>query len=203
MFEQSVIDLFQRVRTFLNGYIEGTPEAKKGIKLLRGDELPTFFKRQFEFFQNQELATVVVAVVPDTLWNKSQPTESDAENGVILVSQRYFALADGEDRKEDEVWQTELGWLSHEYGHCEKYLLDKEQYAKQAELQAYPDIAVAVYPNNQNEVHAFRRQFAWLRSQGKTEEEILDVLKKEYAPEETVFFKRVMEEAKREYASFF
>lgn len=167
MFEQLPLDPFQKTRAFLERYIKGTPEAKKDIRLFRGAELPPFFKGQFEFFKNQQLATVAVAVIPNALWLKGQPTESDAENGIILVSQSYFALADRMDQGEE--WQAELGWLSHEYGHCEKYSLDKEQYAKQAELPAYPDLAVAVYPNNQNEAYAFRRQFEWLLSQGRTE----------------------------------
>ena len=145
-----------------------SPEQANEIKFLGVEKLAGNHKEQYDFLADKRLADVMIVVVPDSLWAKgSQPSESDAENNLILFKESAF-------NEEDTV-----AWMTHELGHCQKLKdTDVEQYKKDSE---------AGYPDNEVERHAFAKQFEFLKSKGITKEQILKMLGEWYHDEELEF----------------
>ena len=170
-----------------NNLINSELENKR-IESLKASQLPDNFRDQLETFNDKRLDEVTINIVPDSLWTKGeQPTESEAERQLISVKQSYFELM-----KSNE----EIAWFIHELAHCQKFLDLKspEDYEKGMRTFAFTDLKSDYsYPNNQVEQYAFSKQFAYLKEQGKNQEEILNMLRKYYGEEDLVFFKRLLE----------
>jgi hypothetical protein len=133
---------------FLKKYfLEQGNEGIEQISLLNASEVPLRFQNQLRVLNDERVYALTVAVVPDVLWEKNQPSESSAENNVVLVKQEYWK---GND---------EINWLSHELAHCLRYLNDPKVYQQDSEEPAFVDIQGDTYPNNKVEEYAFSRQF--------------------------------------------
>lgn len=164
----------ERLRDHLTEYLGiETEEQRETIGFVCAEKLSGRHKEQYDFLADERLADVQIAIVPDELWVKgSQPSESDAENNLILFKESAFK---GEDA---------IAWLTHELGHCQKLKdTDAEQYRNDSE---------AGYPDNEVERHAFTKQFEFLKSKGVTKEQILEMLKESYDAEELKFLGSLM-----------
>ncbi|MEK7653498.1 MAG: GNAT family N-acetyltransferase [Patescibacteria group bacterium] len=116
------------LQEYLAGYfqqqgIEEVPE----FKILKPNELPDNYKKQFEAFDDKRLDGLRIAIVPK-LW---KPSESHADRRLIIINQEYF---------EDEKNRDRVQWFSHEIGHCQKFLDSPETYFKDMETPAFEDI---------------------------------------------------------------
>lgn len=147
-----------------------SPEQANEIKFVSVEKLADSRKEQYDFLSDKRLADVMVVIVPDNLWLKgSQPSESDAENNLILFKESAF--------NEEDV----IAWMTHELGHCQRL--------KDTDLERYKKDSEAGYPDNEVERHAFAKQFEFLKSRGVTKEQILEMLKEWYDAEELGFLK--------------
>ncbi len=66
------------------------------ITLMRAANLPKQYQSQLEFFHDERLDEVTVAVVPDDLWHKgSQPSETDGkiDPGMGLIGIQFYPRA--------------------------------------------------------------------------------------------------------------
>ncbi len=150
-----------------------SPEQANEIKFVSAEKLSGNHKEQYDFLLDKRLADVQIAVIPDDLWVKGdQPSESDAENNLVLFKESVFS---GDDA---------AAWMTHEFGHCQKLKdTDVEQYRKDSE---------AGYPDNEVERHAFKKQFEFLKSGGVTKEQILKLLEEWYEGEELEFLRSLL-----------
>lgn len=178
----------ERLRTHLTEYLGlKTPEDAERIMFVRGAELPDEYGDQYRFLDDERLADVMVAVVPDEFWVKgAQPSESSAERGLINVRGGYF-----EGREESE--RDPSAWMTHELAHCQRYLDKKEAYAKDSETPAFDDIGTGTYPNNKVEEHAFGTQFTYLKSKGVERAKVAELLKKDYDEKDFEFLDKMLD----------
>ncbi len=150
-----------------------SPEQANEIKFVSAEKLAGNHKEQFDFLADKRLADVQIAVVPDELWVKGdQPSESDAEQNLVLFKESAF---NGEDA---------VAWMTHELGHC--------QQLKNTDAEQYRNDSDAGYPDNGVERHAFAKQFEFLKSNGVTKEQILQMLEEWYHGEELEFLKSLL-----------
>ena len=177
-------DLQQHLREYL-GLKEGAVER---IGLLKAKNLPKNYQPQREALHDERLDSVDIAVVPDDLWVKgSQPSESSAENQLILIKQSYFEAKENPD---------EIAWMIHELAHCQNFLDSEsaEAYQKSMQTFAFDDLKTEYsYPNNPVEQHTFTKQFQYLKEQGKSRENVLAMLSKHYDKEDFPFFNRLLD----------
>ncbi len=132
----------------------------------KAKDLPEKYRGQFEALGDERLGSVNIAVVPDDIWKKGQPTESSAEKNLILVRQSYFETQENTD---------EIAWMAHELAHCQSFMDSQsaEQYQKDMQTFAFEDLKTEYpYPNNLVEKQTFTKQFEFLKKQGKSRGEI-------------------------------
>jgi hypothetical protein len=147
-------------------------------------KMPKPFFHQFALFADARLDSVRVAVIPDKLWQKgSQVSESSARNSLISINEKYFSNKEKSD---------EFGWFTHELGHCQKYFDAPKEYDKKSEESAFPEIQSG-YPNNQVELHAFTKQFEYLKGKGKAHDEVWQNMQQEYPQWAWEFLKKVLD----------
>ncbi|SRR6056297_1110442 len=167
------------------GLKEGDAER---VSLLKARNLPQQYQAQRKALHDERLDGITIAVVPDDLWVKgSQPSESIAENQLILIKQSYFEARENPD---------EIAWLCHELAHCQNFLDSKtpEEYQKNMQRFAFEDLKTEhTYPNNPVEQYAFIKQFQYLKERGKSREDILTMLGKYYHEEDFSFFRRLLD----------
>lgn len=159
---------------YLRDYLGLKDDAVERIELLKMANLPQKYKAQREFFADDRLDDVTIAIVPDDLWVKgAQPSESSAEKQLILIKQSYFESHD------------EIAWLCHELAHC-IYFFNSES------AEEYLGKMVE-YPDNPVEQYAFSKQFQFLKKQGKTREAVLVMLKKFYDKKDFAYFNKLLD----------
>ncbi len=163
--------------------------AEKGlenIKLIKSKDLPEHYQKQYEALRDQRLEGVRILIVPDDMWQKSQPSESMAEQQLISFKESYFKHIEKPD---------EIAWITHEFAHCKRFLDSDSPEAYQKDMQtfAFDDIkSEQSYPNNKIEEYTFTRQFEYLKNQGKTKEEIAQMLKQYYEENDFLFFNKLL-----------
>jgi len=174
----------KNLREYL-GLKEGDIER---VSLLKAKDLPGQYQAQRESLHDEKLDGITIAVIPDDLWIKgSQPSESIAENQLILIKQSYFEAQENPD---------EIAWLCHELAHCQNFLDSESPEAYQSNMQkfAFEDLKTEyTYPNNPVEQFAFTKQFQYLKEQGKSREEVLTMLGKYYHEEDFPFFNKLLD----------
>lgn len=174
----------QHLREYL-GLKEGDVER---VSLLKAKNLPEQYQAQREALHDERLDGITIAVVPDDLWVKgSQPSESSAENQLILIKQSYFEAQENPD---------EIAWLCHELAHYQNFLDSKspEEYQDNMQKFAFDDLKTEyTYPNNPVEQYTFTKQFQYLKEQGKSREDVLAMLGKYYHEEDFLFFNRLLD----------
>lgn len=156
------------------------------VQLIEAVNLPSQYQKGYEFINDNALAGVMIAIVPDDMWGKGdQPSESSAENGLILFKASYFS---GND---------DIGWMVHELSHCQRYQNQPDAYSKDSGIYAFDDLGSEyAYPNNKVEAFTFLQQFRYLREQGKTREDIKEMLKADYDEEKDFpFFDKLLDQA--------
>lgn len=177
-------DLQQHLQEYL-GLKEGAVER---IGLLKAKNLPKNYQPQREALHDERLDSVTIAVVPDDLWVKgSQPSESSAEDLLILIKQSYFEAQENPD---------EIAWMIHELAHCQNFLDSEsaEAYQKSMQTFAFDDLKTEYsYPNNPVEQQTFTKQFQYLKEQGKSRENVLTMLSEHYDKEDFPFFNRLLD----------
>jgi hypothetical protein len=174
----------QHLQEYL-GLKEGNVER---VPLLKAKNLPEQYQAQRKALHDERLDGVTIAVIPDDLWVKgTQPSESSAENQLILIKQSYFEALENPD---------EIAWLCHELAHCQNFLDSEspEEYQGNMQRFAFEDLkAEYPYPNNPVEQHTFTKQFQYLKEQGKSRENVLAMLGKYYHEEDFPFFNRLLD----------
>ncbi len=174
----------QHLQEYLN-LKEGDVER---VSLLKAKNLPEQYQTQRETLHDERLNGVTIAVIPDDLWVKgSQPSESSAENQLILIKQSYFEAQENPD---------EIAWLCHELAHCQNFLDSEspEEYHGNMQKFAFEDLKTEyTYPNNPVEQHTFTKQFQYLKEQGIGRENVLTMLGKYYHEEDFSFFNRLLD----------
>ena len=174
----------QHLQKYL-GLKEGDVER---VSLLKAKNLPEQYQSQREALHDERLDDITIAVVPDDLWVKgSQPSESSAENQLILIKQSYFEAQENPD---------EIAWLCHELAHCQNFLDSEspEEYQGNMQKFAFEDLKTEyTYPNNPVEQYTFTKQFQYLKEQGKSREEVLAMLGEHYEEEDFPFFNRLLD----------
>jgi hypothetical protein len=184
----------QDLRQYLQGYLKLKEGGADRIKLLKAGDLPEDYQAQRKTLDDQRLDSVTIAVVPDDLWIKGgQPSESDAENQIILIRQSYF---EAQGKPEAGEKPDEIAWMIHELAHCENFLnsASAEDYEKNRLEFAFPDLKTEYsYPNNPVEQYAFTEQFQFLKQQGKSREDIMKLLSEYYHEEDFPFFDRLLD----------
>lgn len=177
-----------KIKQHLQEYLGLKEGAVERIGLLKAKNLPKNYQAQHETLHDERLDEVTIAVVPDDLWVKeSQPSESSAENQLILIKQSYFEAQENPD---------EIAWLCHELAHCENFLDSKslEKYQGNMQRFAFEDLKTEyTYPNNPVEQFAFTKQFHYLKGQGKSRKDVLAMLSKYYHEEDFPFFNRLLD----------
>lgn len=161
-------------------------EDAEKIQSFEIENLPEHYKRQYEALDDKRLENIKVLVIPDDIWKKSQPSESAAEQQFISFKESYFK----NNEKPDEI-----GWMLHELAHCKRFLDSDspEVYQKDMQTFAFDDIKSEYpYPNNKVEEYAFSQQFEYLKNQGRTKEEVAELLNKYYKEEDFLFFNRIL-----------
>lgn len=123
------------IEQHLEEYLELKEGATEKIELLKAKDLPKKYQAEREFFHDERLDKVTIAVVPDDLWTKkSQPSESSAEKQLILIKEGYFEKQENPD---------EIAWLCHELAHCQNFLdtESSKEYQKNMQKFVFEDIA--------------------------------------------------------------
>lgn len=165
-------------------------DAEK-IKFVEADNLRDYsehYNEQYKYLKDNRLENIKIGIVPDDTWKKgSQPTESLANDFLILVKESYF-----KNEKPDR-----LAWVLHELAHC-KYFYgvgSSEEYEENREKLAFVDIETESYPNNIIEKYTFTEQFKFLKEEGETREQVVEMLR-EYYDDETdfLFFDKILDE---------
>jgi hypothetical protein len=174
----------QHLQEYL-GLKEGDIER---VSLLKAKNLPEQYQAQREALHDERLDSITIAVVPDDLWVKgSQPSESIAENQLILIKKSYFEVQENPD---------EIAWLCHELAHCQNFLDSEtpEEYQGNMQKFAFEDLKTEyTYPNNPVEQFTFTKQFKYLKDQGKKREDVLTMLSEHYDEEDFPFFNRLLD----------
>ena len=176
------------IKQHLQEYLGLKEGAVERIALLKAKNLPEHYQAQREALRDERLDGVTIAVIPDDLWVKgSQPSESSAENQLILIKQSYFEAQENPD---------EIAWLCHELAHCQNFLDSEtpEEYQGNMQKFAFEDLKTEYsYPNNPVEQFTFTKQFQYLKEQGKGREDVLAMLGKYYHEEDFPFFNRLLD----------
>jgi len=176
------------IKQHLQEYLGLKEGAVERVVLLKAKNLPEHYQAQREALHDERLDGVTIAVVPDDLWVKgSQPSESSAEEQLILIKQSYFEAQENPD---------EIAWLCHELAHCQNFLDSESPEAYQGNMQkfAFEDLKTEyTYPNNPVEQFTFTKQFQFLKEQGKSREDVLTMLSKHYHEEDFPFFNRLLD----------
>ncbi len=179
----------KEVLDYLKNILDLKENDVERIELLKAKDLSLNYKKQLEFMDDKRLADVNIALIPDDLWRKGQqPSESDAENNMILIKESYFKAKEKSDK---------IAWLTHELGHCQAFLdsKDPEDYQKDSRKFAFPDLESEYsYPNNLVEQKAFTKQFQFLKDNGKNREEIIKLISDYYGAEDLPFFQRILDD---------
>jgi len=172
----------------LQEYLGLKESGVERVSLLKAKNLPEQYQAQREALHDERLDGVTIAVIPDNLWVKgSQPSESSAENQLILIKQSYFEAQENPD---------EIAWLCHELAHCQNFLDSKspEEYQGNMQKFAFEDLKTKYsYPNNPVEQFTFTKQFQFLKEKGKSRENILEMLSYNYNKEDFPFFNRLLD----------
>lgn len=130
-----------KIKQHLTEYwgLKDATEIKKldRIQFIEACNLSGQHEKAYSFLNDERLAGIMIAVVPDDMWVKgAQPSESKAENNLILFKESYFKGAD------------DVGWMAHELAHCQRFLdssspqgkTQQEVYSEDSETPAFPDI---------------------------------------------------------------
>lgn len=155
------------------------------VQFIEAINLPSHYQKAYDFVNDHKLAGIMIAVVPDDMWGKGdQPSESSAENGLILFKASYFG---GND---------DIGWMVHELSHCQRYQNEPIAYDRDLGTYAFDDLkSKNPYPNNKVEAFTFLQQFKYLREEGKTRENIREMLKADYDEEKDFpFFEKLLDQ---------
>lgn len=174
------------LKNYFQQHLNLSKEELDSIRILEMKKLPYAYFHQFALFADARLDSVRVAIIPDKLWQKGdQVSESSAGNSLISIKESYFSKQENPD---------ELGWFTHELGHCQKYFDAPNQYEQQSQEPAFPEIkGESTYPNNQVELHAFTRQFEYLKGNGKKKDEVWAHLQQEYPKWAWKFLQKVLD----------
>lgn len=177
-----------QAKQHLQEYLGLKEDTVERIGLLKAKDLRKNYQAQREALHDKRLDGVTIAVVPDDLWVKgSQPSESSAENQLILIKQSYFEAQENPD---------EIAWLCHELAHCQNFLDSRspEEYQGNMQKFAFEDLKTEyTYPNNPVEQFTFTKQFQYLKEQGKGREDVLAMLGEHYDEEDFPFFNRLLD----------
>lgn len=174
----------------LQEYLELKDSDVEKIGFLQAENLPQTYQTQREFLDDERLNDITIAVVPDELWKKgSSVSESDAEKKLILIKQSYFEK--GEDT-------GEIAWMAHELAHCQKFFDSETPDAYEKDMKrpapGFEDIPTEYdYPNNPVELHAFTKQFEFLKEQGKSKEYVAKKMAEHYLKKDLPFFDRLLD----------
>ncbi len=178
----------ENIKKYLHEYLGFNEGDIEKIKLLEAMDLPQNYQAQREALHDERLDRVTIAIVPDALWIKgSQPSESNAEKQLILIKESYFEARENPD---------EIAWMCHELAHCQNLLEAEspEEYQDNMRKFAFDDLKLEhPYPNNPVELHAFTKQFQYLKEQGKSREGILTMLGEYYGEQDFPFFNRLLD----------
>lgn len=178
----------KNLQQYLREYLNINEEFIERIRFLKAKDLPKNYQTQLFALHDKRLDSVIIAVIPDDLWVKwNQPSESSAENQLILIKQSYFEKQENPD---------EITWMVHELAHCQNFLDSEsaEAYQKNMQTFAFDDLKTEYsYPNNQVEHYTFTKQFQYLKEQGKSRENILTMLSEYYNKEDFPFFNRLLD----------
>ena len=176
------------IQQHLQEYLELKKRVVERITLLKAKNLPKNYQTQREALHDERLDDVNIAIVPDDLWVKgNQPSESNAEKQLILIKQSYFEAQKNPDK---------IAWICHELAHCQNFLNSKspEEYQGNMQKFAFKDLKTEyTYPNNPVEKFTFTKQFQYLKEQGKSKEDVLTMLSKNYRKEDFPFFNRLLD----------
>lgn len=158
------------------------------IDVIKAKDLPDHYKKQYEALGDKRLENIAIAVIPDDMWVKGdQPTESQAEHSLILIKESYFKNPKNPD---------EICWMIHELAHCKRFFDSgsNEKYQQDMQTRAFEDIeSEHTYPNNPVEGFAFGNQFEYLKSMGRSREDITKMLEKYYDKKDFPFFNRLLD----------
>lgn len=178
------------IQEYLADFLRQNGVEKPEVKIITINELPETYKNQFEFFNDERLKNIHIALVP----NFRKISESHADRQLIVFKKEYFEEKENTDR---------IQWLAHELGHCQKFLdspstkekSQKDKYFEDMQTPAFADIlSEHMYPNNKVEEHAFFKQFESAKKAGVGKKEILRLLRKNYQDEKDfLFFNRVLD----------
>lgn len=189
--EQARAARIAELKEHLARYLELRPDqSADSLRFERAEDLAGEYGEQYRFLGDARLADMEVVIVPDEFWHKgSQPSESAADKGMILIRQGYYR-----DPKKER--QDETAWMTHELSHLQQSL-DRGQagYDQAQATVAFDDIGPDTYPNNQVEEYTFRRQFEYLRSHGVDRDQAAAMLQKEYSPDDFKFLDRILDKA--------
>jgi len=179
----------EAIKQHLQEYLGLKEDDVERVSLLKAKNLPEQYQAQREALRDERLDGITIAVVPDDLWVKgSQPSESSAENQLILIKQSYFEAQENPD---------EIAWLCHELAHCQNFFDSKspEEYQDNMQRFAFEDLKTEyTYPNNPVEQHTFTKQFQYLKEQGKSRGDVLAMIGKYYHEEDFPFFNRLLDD---------
>src|SRR3972149_6830776 len=177
-----------QIKQHLQEYLGLKEGAVERVALLKAKNLPEHYQAQREALRDERLDKVTIAVIPDDLWVKgSQPSESSAENQLILIKQSYFEAQENPDK---------IAWLCHELAHCQNFLDSEspEEYQGNMQKFAFEDLKTEyTYPNNLVEQFTFTKQFQYLKENGKSREDVLTMLSKHYHEVDFPFFNRLLD----------
>lgn len=163
------------------------PTQIERAEFIEAVDLPSKYQEGYDFLNDNRLANTMIAIVPDDMWIKGgQPSESHAENNLILFKESYYK---GND---------EIGWMVHELAHCLRFKEAEGKYNEDSQTCAFEDIkSQYIYPNNRVEAYAFLQQFRYLKGKGKTCDDIIKTLKGLYKEEDFQFFNKLLDQAFR------
>ncbi len=187
--ERARADRIAELKRHLTGYLELRPDqSADALRFERAVDLSGEYGEQYRFLGDARLADMEIVIVPDQTWIKgSQPSESSASQGMILIREGYFR-----DPKKER--QDETAWMTHELSHLQQSLDRGPAGYEQAQATpAYADIGVETYPNNQVEEYTFRRQFDYLKAKGLGRERVAALLQDEYSQDDFKFLNRILD----------
>ena len=180
------------IKKYLQDHLDLEEGVIARIEFKNPENLPDNYKQQYQFFDDERLKNIVVAIIPDDLWSKgNQPSESSAENNLILMKKSYFE-GQGNSQNPDEI-----AWMNHEFAHCQNFLDSEsiDDYEGKMQTFAFDDLeSEYTYPNNLVEKCTFGKQFEYLKQQGKNREDILKMINSYYPEEDLPFFDRLLDD---------
>jgi hypothetical protein len=184
-------DVSKSMQKYLAEYMEIDIQDAEKIKFIEADSLSEYseyYNEQYRYLKDNRLENVKIGIVPDNLWKKGkQPTESLADDFLILAKESYFNKTDNPDR---------IAWMLHELAHCKYFYKvgSSEEYEDDREKLAFTDIETETYPNNIIEKYTFTEQFKFLKEQGKTRDQVVEMLKEYYdVKEDFLFFDKLLD----------